>query len=88
MSREKRIKRMIYQSWHRGCKETDVLLGHFAKTYLPEFSDTELDQFEAFIKEDDWDIYAWLTGKLPFPNKHNNDVVDRLRHFNVSEILQ
>ena len=81
MDRENRLKRLLYQSIHRGCKETDALLGKFARKYLMDFSDEEIDQYEAFINEDDWDIYAWMVGTKPFPKEHENRVTDLLRNF-------
>lgn len=81
MNKELRIKRLVYQSCHRGCKETDFLLGNFAKEKVAGFSDEQLSQYESFINEDDWDIYAWLTGKLPFPERHDNNTIKLLREF-------
>lgn len=61
--REIRIKRMSYRSWHRGCKETDIILGHFADHHLATLSDDALDLFERFLEEQDADIWKWLTGE-------------------------
>ncbi|MGL9725875.1 MAG: succinate dehydrogenase assembly factor 2, partial [Wolbachia sp.] len=27
-------RKLMYRSWHRGCKETDILLGYFALQYI------------------------------------------------------
>ncbi len=71
-SREIRIKRMTYRSWHRGCKETDIILGHFADHQLPTLSDADIDLFEQFLEEQDADIWKWLTGELaPYTNKYD-----------------
>lgn len=61
--REIRIKRMSYRSWHRGCKETDIILGHFADHHLASLPDDELDLFERFLEEQDADIWKWLTAE-------------------------
>jgi antitoxin CptB len=66
-ARDIRIKRLIYQSWYRGCKETDRLLGYFAKDQLVYLDDAELDTFEALLLEEDHEIFAWLTGKEKAP---------------------
>lgn len=58
-----RIKRLIYQSWHRGCKETDEALGGFAKARLAGMPARDVERFEQLLAEDDWDIWNWLTGK-------------------------
>ena len=81
MSRDERLKRLLYQSIHRGCKETDALLGKFAQKYLDTFSEEEVDLYEKFISEDDWNIYAWITGNKEFPKEHENKVTQMIRDF-------
>lgn len=63
MSDETRLKRLRYRSWHRGCKETDLILGSFSDAELPGLSSAELDLYEKLLDENDADIWAWLTGK-------------------------
>jgi antitoxin CptB len=84
VDRANRLKRLLYQSFHRGCKETDALLGKFSRKYLNDFTDQEIDQYEAFINEDDWDIYAWIVGQQPFPTEHDNKVTRLLRDFDFA----
>lgn len=84
--REMLLKRLLYQSWHRGCKETDMLLGQFAKKHLHEFSDEELVLYEQFLEENDWNIYAWLTQQLPFPEPYlGSTMLEKLTTFKVYE---
>lgn len=63
MDRENRIKRLKYRSWHRGCKETDIILGNFADQRLLELSPELLEIYERFLDENDNDIWNWLTDK-------------------------
>lgn len=58
-----RLKRLHYQSWHRGCKETDIILGRFADEHLSHVSADMLGLYEQLLDEDDADIWKWLTGK-------------------------
>ncbi len=58
-----RLKRLTYRSWHRGCKETDLILGRFADSRLPSLAPLQLDIYERLLDENDADIWAWLTGK-------------------------
>lgn len=76
-------KRLIYQSCHRGCKETDILLGEFAKIHLGNFTDTELDLYEKFINESDYNIFAWLTNSEELPEKYNNNIINMLINFHL-----
>lgn len=55
-----RLKRLRYRSWHRGCKETDVILGHFADEHLHTLNPAQLDVYETLLEEQDVDIWNWL----------------------------
>lgn len=85
MKKELRLKRLLYQSLHRGCKETDMILGNFAQKHLAEFSDDEIDMFENFLNEKDWDIYAWVVGTLELPKEHDNKVVNMIIKEGIGE---
>lgn len=60
-------KRLIFRSEHRGTKEMDLLLGSFAKRYVPEFNVTELQEYEQLLVENDPDLYNWITGQEQAP---------------------
>ena len=58
---ENQRKRLIFRSEHRGTKEMDLLLGSFAKKYVPDFSEQELNEYEEFLTHNDPDLYNWIT---------------------------
>lgn len=60
-----RIKRLRYRSWHRGWKETDLILGRFADENLHKLDEPTLDAYEQLLEENDADIWDWLVEKLP-----------------------
>ena len=60
-----RRKRLRYRSWHRGWKETDIILGQFADENIDKLDDEQLDAYEQLLDENDADIWDWLVGKLP-----------------------
>lgn len=64
------IRELIYKSWHRGCKETDILLGFFAKSCLANMNKDMLELYHKFILEPDWDIYSWLTENSCPPSEY------------------
>ncbi|OIW31486.1 DUF339-domain-containing protein [Coniochaeta ligniaria NRRL 30616] len=53
--------RLLYQSRKRGTLESDLLLSTFAEAWLHKMSKTQLDQYDRFLDENDWDIYYWAT---------------------------
>ena len=79
LPRELWLKRLTYRSLHRGCKETDLVLGTYCTRQLESLNDTELALFEAFLDEDDADIWAWLTEKKPCAKVEYAPLLDRLR---------
>ena len=79
MEDENRIKRLRYRSWHRGWKETDLILGRFADENLDKLSENELDIYEKILDENDADIWDWLVEKLPAKSNEYNEILEKLR---------
>ncbi len=73
------LKRLQYRSWHRGCKETDLVLGTYCDQRLAQLPDEKLSLFEAFLDEDDAEIWAWLTEKTPCPKGEYAPLLEELR---------
>ena len=76
-----RLRRLVYQSSYTGMKETDLLLGYFAKEHLHRLSDSQLDSYEALLEAGDDRIYTWVMGNAPVPAEHNNDVLNLIKRF-------
>ncbi|KAK8176162.1 TPR repeat protein-like protein [Phyllosticta citrichinensis] len=53
--------RLIYQSRKRGILESDLLLSTFADAYLGQMTQKQLQDYDRFLDENDWDIYYWAT---------------------------
>jgi antitoxin CptB len=75
---ENKRKRLIFRSEHRGTKEMDLIMGSFARKYVPEFSEGELAQYEELLLNNDPDLYNWLTLKEEPPANVRSDVFDKL----------
>jgi antitoxin CptB len=65
INHELRLKRLHYRSVHRGCKETDLVLGRFAQAALSGLEPPMIAVYERLLDENDVDIWDWLTGKSP-----------------------
>lgn len=70
-SREIRIKRLTMRSMRRGIKEMDILLSGFAAADLAEMTDAQLDEYDHLLRENDQDLYQWVTGQAPAPERFN-----------------
>jgi antitoxin CptB len=76
-----RRKRLLFRSWHRGTKETDLLLGSFAERHIADFSKEQLDHYEALLENDDGDLYDWITGRAAVPVERDGEMMRLLRAF-------
>lgn len=49
------------QSRKRGTLESDLLMSTFADAKLASMTPKQLEQYDLFLDENDWDIYYWAT---------------------------
>jgi antitoxin CptB len=79
-----RRKRLLFRSWHRGTRESDLILGRFAETYLAGFDESQLDRYEALLDCADSDLFDWMTGRAPPPPAFDHDVTQLFLAFRYS----
>ncbi|EGE77603.2 TPR repeat protein [Blastomyces dermatitidis ATCC 18188] len=60
--------RLLYQSRKRGILESDLLLSTFASQHLPTMTERQLQEYDKFLDENDWDIYYWATQEAEDPS--------------------
>ena len=75
---EAKRKRLIFRSWHRGTKEMDLIMGSFADEHVPNFNETELEQYDQVLFENDPDLYNWISGRETKPVEKENPILDLL----------
>jgi antitoxin CptB len=76
-----RRKRLLFRSWHRGTRESDLILGRFADAYLAGFEEAQLDRYEVLLDCPDVDIFDWVSGRAAPPPEHDHDVTRLLLTF-------
>ena len=76
-----RVRRLIYQASYTGMKETDLLLGHFAKMHLPHLGNNDLTNFENLLEAGDQQIYSWVMGNAQLPDKYDTPVFHLIKEF-------
>ncbi|MCD1625924.1 succinate dehydrogenase assembly factor 2 [Seohaeicola saemankumensis] len=59
---ETRLRRLVMRSMRRGIKEMDVILSRFAETRLAGLDADMLDSYDALLRENDHDLYYWVSG--------------------------
>jgi antitoxin CptB len=78
---EIRRKRLLFRSWHRGTRESDLILGRFADAHLAGFDEAQLDRYEALLDCPDADIFDWVSRRAIPPPEHDHDVTQLLLSF-------
>ena len=73
--REQMIKKLLFQSCNRGCKETYLIIGEFARENLDKMTDAEMLLFSDVLQLADVDIYDWYTKKKVLPEDKTNSVI-------------
>jgi antitoxin CptB len=53
-------RRLRFRSWHRGTRESDLLIGGFADAALDGFDSAQLNTYALLLQEDDPDIWEWV----------------------------
>lgn len=76
-----RRRRALFRSWHRGMRETDLLMGRFADAEIVHLSEAELADYETLLEAQDRDILTWLTGEAEIPLAYDTPVLRKLRQF-------
>ena len=74
-------KKLIYRASYRGTKESDLVLGPYAKTHTSSMTEDQLAVFDALLQETDANIRDWLEGKAEAPSEYKcmiNDIKDYL----------
>lgn len=66
---DSRRKKIAIRAWRRGIKEMDLILGGYANDALPTMDEDELALFEAVLGENDHDLFQWVTGQTPAPER-------------------
>lgn len=78
-------KRLLFHCTHMGMKENDVMFGDFAKAHLADMSDAEVEELEALLKNSDLDLFKWVLGEAPVPERWDTPLMKRLQDFNAGQ---
>ncbi len=85
---ETRRKRLLHRATYRGFKEADIVIGGFAKAYIHEMSDVDLDEFEELISFSDKQIYDWIMGKQEPPSNMLGPIFLRMQKFDAAQAVR
>ena len=78
---ETRRRRLRFRAWHRGIRETDIIMGRFADAEIETFTLEDIVAFEHVLEIPDHDVLAWVTGAAPVPPEARSPMLDRILAF-------
>ena len=81
---DKRRKRLLFRSWHRGIREMDLVLGSFADAHIGDLSDEELAAYELLLEVPDPELFKWISGSTSVPPNHDTPIYRKVEHFRRS----
>lgn len=76
-----RRKKLRFRAWHRGMKEMDIILGHFADSHLQNFGEDELTRFEDLLQIPDQAFYAMLVHGAEVPPEADGPIFRMIHAF-------
>ena len=82
MAREHLFKRLRFRAWPRGTREADLLVGGYFDRHHADWSENEIEWFEALLEEQDVDILAWAIGTAEPPERFAGAMMNALRLLN------
>ena len=77
---EDQLKRLAMRSMRRGIKEMDLILSAYARDRLSDMDDEALQTYDALLSENDQDLYLWVTGQAPAPERFSAMISDISAH--------
>ena len=81
---ENKRKRLLFRSWHRGTREMDIIMGTFAEDHVTDFSEEELDAYDALLQTPDPDLYDWVSGRVEVPANALTPMLSKLLAHHVA----
>ncbi len=76
-----RLRRLQYRSDYTGTRETDLLLGGFARQHLASLNVRQLGDYESLLAIEDPRLYKWISGMEEPPERYQTDVLALIRNF-------
>lgn len=72
-------RKLKFRASHRGIKEMDLILGHFAEHAVDSMDPTELAEFGALLELQDRDLMQWFTGEVETPAEQRTDLFLKIK---------
>ncbi len=61
----------------------DLILGTFARDFIPTATQDEIDAYEALLNESDPDLYNWISMREEIPADQDNIILPQLIGYQI-----
>ncbi|MEN3971404.1 succinate dehydrogenase assembly factor 2 [Sphingomicrobium sp. XHP0235] len=85
---DERRRALKYRSWHRGTREADMMIGGFFDRYQHQWTDADMDWFDALLMEQDVDIMAWAIGTAEAPARFQGPQLETMKKLDFIRIAR
>lgn len=75
---ENNLKKLLYLSMYRGCKESEIIFTKFAKKYLQNLNSSEQKAYEELLNYPDAILMDWLMYKKNIPSEISQNIIYKL----------
>lgn len=80
-----RRRRILFRSWHRGMRETDLIMGRFADAHIDTLTEADLDDFERLLDVPDRDVLSWVLGEIAVDPAYDTALFRSIRDFHYAQ---
>lgn len=78
------LKRLLYRSWRRGMKESDLILGGFIEAHLSCLSLLDCEELGRLLDCSDQDLIGWILGLKAAPKRYKTGILSKIQCFAAS----
>ncbi len=79
---EPRRKRLLFRCCHMGMRETDLLLGGFARAHMADLEPARMAELERLLDCADHDLLNWILEREPPPEAYRTALLGLIIKFN------
>ncbi len=70
-----KVKKLLYLSRYRGCKESEIIFSKFSDVHLEHLDEASLDDYEKILEYPDAKLLDWFLFKKDTPDEIKSNLV-------------
>ena len=82
------LRALRYRAWHRGTRETDLMIGGFFDAHHDAWDEAGRALFAELLNETDVDIMAWAIGTQAPPARYEGPMMEAFRRLDFVKVAR